>query len=336
MRAAGAIIHHETVGGAAMGLAGFYRVFEMFGFVKWTRKHFAANPPDLQICCDSPAMNFHFAKLAHGFGTPVLFYIAPQLWAWREGRMKKLRKWVDHVACILPFEEKYFQGHGINATFVGHPLFDELPVRPPRPVTADFSERGPIVGLLPGSRKSEAVHNFGPMLKVADQILVAFPKAKFLVPTTSATQPVVARLVGDRKDIEFAEGEFDEMVPRCDLCVTVSGTATLHVAGHHTPMLVVYRLNKLMWQLGRWLVRTRTYALVNLLSNSPKHIVPEFIPWFGSPDAVSAAAIGFLRDPAKRAEQVEQLERLIKSLDRPGASMNVAKLAMEMMRGKSE
>src|SRR5271170_4237015 len=191
MREAGAIIHHETVGRAAMGLSGFKLVFEMFELVKWTRKHFAANPPDLQICCDSPAMNFHFAKLAHGFGTPVLFYIAPQLWAWREGRMKKLRKWVDHVACILPFEEKYFRGHGICATFVGHPLFDELPSRPQREVAADFSQRGPVVGLLPGSRTSEAEHNFAPMLKVADQIAAAFPGVKFLVPTTLATQPIV-------------------------------------------------------------------------------------------------------------------------------------------------
>ena len=214
MRAAGAIIHHETVGKAAMGLSGVYRVFEMFDFVKWTRKYFAQNRPDLQICCDSPEMNFHFAKLAHGFGTPVLFYIAPQLWAWREWRMTKLRKWVDHVACILPFEEKYFRDHGIKATFVGHPLFDELPARPPRTMTADFSQRGPVIGLLPGSRKSEAAHNFGPMLKVADQILAAFPKAKFLVPTTPATHPVVSRLVGDRQNIEFEQGQFDLMVPR--------------------------------------------------------------------------------------------------------------------------
>ena len=334
MRAAGAIIHHETVGKAAMGLSGVYRVFEMFDFVKWTRKYFAQNRPDLQICCDSPEMNFHFAKLAHGFGTPVLFYIAPQLWAWREWRMTKLRKWVDHVACILPFEEKYFRDHGIKATFVGHPLFDELPARPPRTMTADFSQRGPVIGLLPGSRKSEAAHNFGPMLKVADQILAAFPKAKFLVPTTPATHPVVSRLVGDRQNIEFEQGQFDLMVPRCDLCVTVSGTATLHVAGHHVPMLVVYRLNQLMWHVGRWFVHTRTYALVNLLSDSKAHIVPEFIPWFGSPDAISAAAIALLRDPAKLTAQAEQLERLIRSLDRPGASMNVAKLAVEMMSAK--
>lgn len=332
MRAAGAVIHHETVGNAAMGVGGAKRVFEMFGLLRWTRRYFGINPPDLQICCDSPAMNFHFAKLAHGFGIPVLFYIAPQLWAWREGRMKKLRKWVDHVACILPFEEEYFRRHGVTATFVGHPLFDEIPQRSPRPAMADFNARAPVIGLLPGSRRGEAVHNFPSMLQVARQIREAFPRVRFLVPTTAATHPVVRRLVDGMPDVEFTQSAFDHIVPQCDLCITVSGTATLHVAGHHVPMLVVYRINPLMWHLvARWLVRTRTYSLVNLLADTKQHIVPEFIPWFGSPDAVGRTAVEYLKDPRKLAEQVEDLTRLIRALDKPGASTNVARLAMGMM-----
>src|SRR5687767_9588404 len=126
MRDAGAIIRHETTANAAMGVSAVGRIREMFSLLKWTRGYFKRQPPDLQICVDSPALNFHFAKIAHGAGTPVLYYVAPQLWAWREGRMRKLRNWVDCVACILPFEERYFRAHGINATFVGHPLFDEM------------------------------------------------------------------------------------------------------------------------------------------------------------------------------------------------------------------
>ncbi len=333
MRAAGATIHHETVGNAAMGFTGFTRALEIFGLLRWTKRYFRRNPPDLQICCDSPAMNFHFAKLAHRFGVPVLFYIAPQLWAWREGRMKKLRKWVDHVACILPFEEKYFRDHGIAATYVGHPLFDELPDRPDRSIAADFSARPPVVGLLPGSRRSEARDNFPPMLKVAQRIRLAFPDVRFLVPTTAATQPVVARLVNGQPNIDFNEGQFDSMVPRCDLCVTVSGTATLHVAGHHVPMLVVYRLNRFVWYVfGRWMVHTRTYSLVNLLAHPARHIVPEFIPWFGQPDAVAAAAIDYLREPAKLSDQSQNLRALLQTLDKPGASRNVAELGLRMMQ----
>jgi lipid-A-disaccharide synthase len=332
MRAAGAIIHHETVHSAAMGFSGIKRVFEMLRLLKWTRRYFAQHPPDLQICCDSPAMNFHFAKLAHRFGVPVLYYIAPQLWAWREGRMKKLRKWVDRVACILPFEEEYFRRHGVNSTFVGHPLFDELPQRQARPVATEFDSRPPVIGLLPGSRRGEAEHNFPPMLAVAERIRAEFPQIRFLIPTTAATHPVVARLVDGNPGMEIAVGEFDRMVPQCDLCITVSGTATLHVAGHHVPMLVVFRVNPLMWHLfGRWLIRTRTYSLVNLLADTHQHIVPEFIPWFGSPDRIAATAVEYLRDPRKLAAQVEQLTHLIGTLDQPGASMNVAKLAMKMM-----
>jgi lipid-A-disaccharide synthase len=147
---------------------------------------------------------------------------------------------------------------------------------------------------------------------------------------------VVTALVDGLTDVKHRQNAFDEMVPQCDLCITVSGTATLHVAGHLVPMLVVYRVTPFMWHaFGRWLVKTRTFALVNLLNNQPAHIVPEFIPWFGQPDAVANAAIDFLTHSARRAEQVEQLANLIASLDKPGASLNVARLALEMIHTKN-
>jgi lipid-A-disaccharide synthase len=241
-------------------------------------------------------------------------------------------EWVDHLACILPFEEKYFRDHGIKATFVGHPLFDELPTRPSREKAADFSNRPPVVGLLPGSRRGEAQKNLPPMLRVAEQIRSVFPGVQFRVPTTAATDAVVRELVNRTPDVEYRQNAFDEVVPRCDLCITVSGTATLHLAGHLVPMLVVYRVNPIIWHgFGRWLVRTRTFALVNLLSEGRRHIVPEFIPWFGEPDPVAAAAIEYLCNPAKRSDQVDKLADMLRSLDKPGASMNVAKLALEVM-----
>jgi lipid-A-disaccharide synthase len=339
MRGAGATIHHETVGNAAMGAAGVLRIFEMLGLLRWTRQYFRDHPPDLQICCDSPAMNFHFAKLARRRGIPVLYYIAPQLWAWREGRMRKLRRSVDHVACILPFEEAYFRGHGVPASYVGHPLFDELPERsatqPAPPGAAagvDAPLAAPLVGLLPGSRRGEAAGNFPPMLQVAERIRAAFPAARFVVPTTAATHPLVQQLGADIAHLQVQQDAFDQMVPRCDLCITVSGTATLHVAGHGVPMLVVYRLNPLLWHgVGRWMMRTRTFALVNLLANT--HLVREFIPWFGDPVPVADAAIDLLRHPAKLAEQRERLANLVRTLDRRGASLNVARLALQLMDG---
>jgi lipid-A-disaccharide synthase len=138
------------------------------------------------------------------------------------------------------------------------------------------------------------------------------------------------------------QDRFDEMVPRCDLCLTVSGTATLHVASFGVPMIVVYRANPLVWHAaGRWLVPARTFALVNLLAKNTAagvvagpggHTVPEFVPWLGPPDRVADIAIDYLRHPEKLAAQRRALSQLVGALDHPGASLNVARLALGMIK----
>jgi lipid-A-disaccharide synthase len=260
MAAAGAHIHHETTRNAAMSVHAVGRVVEVLKLLRWTREHFEQNRPDLHICVDSPAMNLHFAKLAHRMGVPVMYYIAPQLWAWREGRMKKLKKWVDRVACILPFEEEYFSAPRRARDIRRAPAVRRAAPksRHARSVRA-IPQRPPAIGLLAGSRASEAKANFPPMLDVAERVLAEFPQATFCSPTTEATHPIVSAEVARRGlPVTIERDAFDAMVPRCDLCVTVSGTATLHVAGWGVPMIVVYRVNRLLWQLlGRWIVKTR-------------------------------------------------------------------------------
>ena len=341
MQSAGAVIHRNTVTKAAMGWRGLLRAAEVYKLLKWTEKHFAQHRPDLLIGVDSPSMNFHFARVAHERGIPTLQFVAPQLWAWAIWRMKKLRRWVDQVACILPFEERFFQRHGVKATFVGHPLFDELPPIAPPPIEQRFPHRPPIIGLLAGSRKSEAEMNFAGMLSAAKAIHAAFAAATFLAPTTAATDPVVrAALANVDLPVEVGLNRFDEFTPRCDLCITVSGTATLHVAAFNVPMIVVYYVSPFIWNLaGRWLVPTRTFALVNVLAKSRHgddissregHIVPEFVPWKRD-DAVGELAIDMLGNPARLEAQRAELASLISTLNRPGASANAARLAMEMM-----
>jgi len=283
-------------------------------------------------------MNWHFAKLAKSFGVPVLYYIAPQTWASRESRLKKLRRYVDRVACILPFEQEYFKRHGIDATFVGHPLFDELPRERVSPAPADrFPNRAPVIGLLPGSRTSVAKANVPRLVRVAEQIREAFPDAQFVVPTTPATHDVVAEWVSAASWVEFARDQFDTMVPDCDLCVTVSGTAALHVAAHGVPLIVVYYGNPILWHLiGRWVVKTRTYSLVNLLSDFHEHVVPEFIPWYGPTQPVADCAIDLLRHPERLLAQREKLRHLVKTLDKPGASTRVAGMAVRMLQPRRD
>ncbi|HSU65373.1 MAG TPA: hypothetical protein VLJ39_00750 [Tepidisphaeraceae bacterium] len=343
MQSAGAIIHRNTTQKAAMGWRGIFRASEVMNALRWTRRHFETQRPDLLIGVDSPSMNFHFAKVAHELGIPVLQYVAPQLWAWAEWRMKKLRRWVNQVACILPFEEPYFRRHGVNATFVGHPLFDQLPADRFSQPRERFPARPPVIGLLTGSRKSEAEANFRGLLSAAELIRREFPETTFLAPTTPATDPVVERELARRGNVIVSRGlnQFDQMVPQCDLCLTVSGTATLHVAGFGVPMIVVYRIGRLAWNAaGRWLVPTRTFALVNVLaksrlpateSSSSPHLVREFVPWFGSGEPVAQAAIDLLRRPEKLGEQRTRLRDLIRPLDHPGASDKTARLALDMI-----
>ena len=348
MAAAGVLVHRDTVTDAAMGWRGILRAIEVFSSLRWARRHFRSNRPDLQIGVDAPSMNFHFARVARRQGIPVMQYVAPQLWAWAPWRMGKLRRSVDRVACILPFEPDYFRRHGVDAIFVGHPLFDELPINRSNGRAGRFPERPPVVGLLPGSRKSEAEHNFPHLLKVAERIRQEFPEVSFLVPTTAATHRIVEQFAAGTAPpglaLEVAQDRFDQIIPRCDLCLTVSGTATLHVAGFGVPMIVVYRIHPLVWNAGaRWIVRTRTFALVNLLAMGTgngvgsSRLVPEFVPWYGSNEPVARLAIDYLRHPEKLAEQRDRLGELIRALDHPGASMNAARLALEMIdsRGQS-
>ena len=343
MRDAGCNVFFETTRRAAMGMSGIARIAEIWKLLQWTRSHFDKSPPDLLICVDSPAMNFHFARAAKERGMPVLYYIAPQLWAWREGRMEKLRRWVDHVACILPFEQQYFQSHGINATFVGHPLFDELPKDRVVDEAKKYPHRPPIVGLLPGSRRNEASANFRHLLDVARRLNHEFPDISFRVPTTMQTHDIVMQAITRHSLGRFritsskiiAEQDcFDRVVPECDFCLTVSGTATLHVASFGVPMIVVYRTSPILWNLlGRWLIKTRTFSLVNLLADD-KRLVPEYIPWYGSNKPVFLHALDYLKNPEMLLAQRRKLLELVARLDREGASQNTARIALELISGR--
>jgi lipid-A-disaccharide synthase len=354
MAAAGAMVHFDTVQRAAMGIRAILRFTELRRILKWTKEYFRQHPPDLLICVDSWGMNWHWAKLAYGLKIPVMYYISPQVWASRPGRIKRLRKYVDRVACILPFEEKFLQDHGVEATFVGHPLFDDLQSPVTEDANARFPHRPPVIGVIPGSRSTVARENFGHLSEVCDRILEAFPNAKFLVPTMPATHDVVKRILegkypggargaGNGNGLEkigpysLGLNQFNQLVPQCDLCLTVSGTATLHAAVHGAPQIVVYRLNPFYWHLfGRWVVKTRTYSLVNLLSDSRQNIVPEYIPWYGSNQPLADKALEYLRNPEMLSEQRDRLRNLIRGLNRPGASKNVARLAHDLMLGRAE
>lgn len=346
LRDAGAIVHHDTVSNAAMGLAAFKRFGEVKSLLRWTEAFYRKHKPDLHICCDSWTMNKYFARLAKSFDTKVFYFISPQVWASRERRVLELKRLADRVACILPFEEPFLRERGVNATFVGHPLFDEIKASvltdEERAAGADAmlhdpAPAFPVVALPCGSRRGIAKNNLPRQLEVARQIRDRFPAARFLVPTTPATQPIVDPLIANLDYVTSEVNGFDRQVPQCDLAITVSGTATLHIAAYRVPMLVVYHTSPLVWHLiGRWLVKIRTFSIVNLLANGgkddpAKHIVPEFIPWYGSVDAVANAAIDLLTHREKLTRQRAAIDTMLATIDKPGASKNAAKIAMGLL-----
>jgi lipid-A-disaccharide synthase len=333
MRDAGVNLLADTVGNARMGLGAFLRAREVWALLHQTRARYRSHKPDLHICVDSWTMNSHFAKLAKRFDVPVLYYIAPQTWASREGRVRKMRRVIDRLACILPFEQDYFRSHGVNATFVGHPLFDDLPRdRAPAPGPR-FPDVPPVIALPAGSRRSVARANFPRQLAVARLIRDAFPGARFFVPTTANTDAVVREAIGSLDWVEARRDAFDDIARRADLAITVSGTAAVHLAAWNVPMIVVYAGSRVLWHaLGRWMIRTRTFSLVNLLSADPsRKIVPEFVPWFGPVTPVAECAIELLRDSAKRSAQKRALAEMISRVDGAGASDRAARLALELL-----
>jgi lipid-A-disaccharide synthase len=336
MQGAGVKILADTTTNSAMGLGALLRAREMRLLVARVKEQVTADPPKLWICIDSWTLNVHFARLAKSLGIPVLYYVAPQTWASREGRVREMRKVIDRLACILPFEEKYFRERGVNATYVGHPLWDRLRTGAGVP---RVEGAGPVVAILPGSRRGVTRANWPRLQRVMDRLRGEFPAIRFRLPLTRNAADVI-RPDSLPSDVEARVDAVDDLVPGCDLALCVSGTAALHVAAHHVPLIVVYHGNPVLWHLiGRWVVRTRTYSLVNLMAGGAGEIsqgatvAPEFIPWYGGTDAVADLAAHWLRDPAELERRRGALARVTGPLATSGASRRAAEIAAEMLAG---
>ena len=337
MAAAGAMIHQETTQKAAMTLHGLKRIGEIRRLEKWLIERYRSpERPDLHVCVDSSGFNLRFARMAKAAGVPTLYYVAPQLWASREGRIKQMRASVDRLACIFPFEEKWFRDRGVNTTFVGHPLFDHLPPnRFERIPHVRYPDRAPVIGVVAGSRRSEVKANFPSLLEAMKLIAAAHPTVRFLLPTTPAGQAIIGGKEYAEElatlDCAIQENAFDDFIPQCDLVLCKSGTSTVHVAAYAVPMIVVYRISTLLWQAaGRFIVKTPKIAMVNILAGNID-LVPEFIPWNGDPAIVASEALRMLAEPEGLVEMRIKLRELIRPIEAPGASENVAKIALEML-----
>jgi lipid-A-disaccharide synthase len=284
--------------------------------------------PDAVVVIDFPDFNFRLARRIKPLGIPVVYYISPQIWAWRSGRLKTIRAFADRVLVIFPFEERIYRDGGVPVEFVGHPLVELTHVSAPR---AEFlraqglSADAPTVAILPGSRANEVSRILPDLLAAADRIRAAVPGAQFLV----ARAPHLDDALFDAEGIRIVEQDTDTVLAAADVALTASGTATIQSALHDTPMVVVYRVSPMTYRLARRLVRVPSIAMVNLIAGEP--IVPELVQDAFTPDAVAREAISMLTDPARAARIREGLARVRARLGDHGASRRAAEAILRLV-----
>ena len=297
-------------------------------------EHLRRYPFAAAVLIDSPMLHLRLAALAQAAGVPVLYYVAPQMWAWGAHRIYKLRHRVERVAVILPFEEKYFRDQGVNATFVGHPLAEQFAETSiDQTVVQEIRADGePVVALLPGSRRhvvNEVLHG---QLEVAEQIASALPAASFGVSVANAqVAPVISALSAQcRVRVKPYPGQHAELIQAADLLLVASGTTTLEVAMHGRPMIVMYNASRLFYHLiGRWMIRTPHLSLPNILAG--RDIVPEFMPYYTSTEPIAQRALELLKSDAARQAMVKELSEIVAPLRDGQASKRTASLLLEMI-----
>ena len=287
--------------------------------------------PDLLILIDFPDFNLHVAATAKKLKIPVLYYISPQVWAWRPGRVNKIGKLVDHMAVILPFEQQFYRKHNIPVTFVGHPLLDNKHATDNicNKITTGVS----VIGLLPGSRDREIARHLPVMLEAAGLISKRAGKVKFIISLASSVEREhVEDIMKNYKvtiDFDIVADGVDKVFRQCKLVIAASGTVTLEAAISGTPMLIIYKVSPISYWLGKIMIKVNNIGLVNLIAG--KEIVPELVQSKASPENIADTALNMLNDASGLERLRNELSGIRKSLGGPGASERVAEIALGML-----
>ncbi len=291
--------------------------------------------PSLAILVDSPTLHLPMARRLKAAGCPVLYYIAPQLWAWAPWRIRRVRRRVDRMAVLLPFEEKYFRDRGVDARFVGHPLVEQLSARQvDQGAVGEYRRAGhPVIACLPGSRSHVLREVLPGQIEVAREIARRFPEAVFLFAAAHdrAKEMIAAAVAGLPLRHRIVVGQNGEMLSAADLALCASGTATLEVAWYRVPMIVMYNGSKWGYRVvGRFLIRTPHLSLVNILAG--RRAVPEFMPYYTSTRPIAAEALDLLTDQPRRVRMRADLEAVIRSLGQNNAAQGAAEIAVSMIQ----
>jgi lipid-A-disaccharide synthase len=287
--------------------------------------------PALLILIDFPDFNLRVAAAAKKIGVPVMYYISPQVWAWRTRRVKKIKKLVDHMVVIFPFEVGFYRKWNVPVTFVGHPLLDSVLPKDPEQKCEGLEGQGMLIGLLPGSRNEEVARLLPTMAEVAEMLSEKIDGVRFAVPVASSVNrhTVESIVHGRRAKFLVVSDRVQDVLDEATLVITASGTVTLEVAMAGTPMIVVYKVSPLSYWLGKRLIRVKHIGLANLVAERP--IVPELIQHEASAERIVDEALRMIRDEKRLRQMRQELLQTAKTLGDPGASKRAAKVALSLL-----
>ncbi len=292
--------------------------------------------PDLAILTDAPDFHLRLARKLHAQGIPVFYLVAPQVWAWRKGRLPGMRRSIRHLFCIFPFEEEFFRNHGMPATYIGHPLAELVK---PRLTRAEFFRKHrlpagrPLVSVLPGSRRGESARHLPPLLDAVGR-LYREQAATFILPASATTGVDFFRERIAGAPIQVIDGESWDAMAHSDLALAASGTVTVEAALLGTPMVTFYKVTGASWLMGRLLVRVPFYSMVNLIAG--RAVVPELMQSNFTGEKLAAEAHRLLHDEAARAQMRAGLAEVAARLHPQTGPMARASAVIENLMDRTE
>ena len=311
-----------------------FKLKDILKIMRTIKKSLDERRPDLVVLIDYPDFNLPVAKAARRHNIKVLYYISPQVWAWRQSRIEQIKKTVTRMAVILPFEVETYRRHGFAADYVGHPLLDMIKTTYSKKESRkkfDLHEDKITIGILPGSRMSEIKKLLPELLQAATIMKDSIPELQFVVPLADTLEEknLTGIIAGFPIDVNVISGQTYDVVSCADLALVASGTATLETALLKVPMIIVYKISPLSYFIGKLFVRVKNIGLVNIIAE--KTIVPELIQNDASGARIAREALSILGDETKKQAMIRELEAIRSRLGEPGAAIKTAKLALDML-----
>jgi lipid-A-disaccharide synthase len=346
MAQAGCRLHADLTALAVMWIARvLVNLHKFWDLASRADRYFRHHRPDAVVLIDYPGFNWWIARRAKAHGIPVFYYIPPQIWAWARWRVKKMRRLADHVLCSLPFEEEWLRERGCNATFVGHPFFDEVRQYQydQEFLEAEGKKPGPLVAILPGSRTQEVTHNLRWFLRAAALVRERVPDARFALACFKAHQAEIARRLVAQSGLpaEIHVGKTPELMRLATCAMSVSGSVSLELLYQATPTVILYWVTRTAYQVQKVFRKVKYITLVNLLAadglnatdlrpfdpsqpDAERVLFPEYLTCGDRSAQIAGHVVEWLTDPGKRAARIEALSALRDRVAQGGAAGKAA------------